>query len=74
MSLSSKIFIKSILNSYLKRILNCPTTLGKTIAKNNTTLKKSWNWIKMGGALGTIKGIKLKITFIITNPMIINPM
>jgi len=28
----------------------------------------------MGGALGTIKGIKLKITFIITNPMIINPM
>jgi len=27
----------------------------------------------MGGALGTIKGIKLKITFIITNPMIINP-
>jgi len=27
----------------------------------------------MGGALGTIKGIKLKIIFIITNPMIINP-
>jgi len=27
----------------------------------------------IGGALGTIKGIKLKIIFIITNPRIINP-